>query len=94
MIDAMLTAMQAQKKKTHRGRRSQGKGPKEHHEEAKTHLMNAHKAGTPMDAKQHLFKALTSLKKATGVPASQSGAPSGNDPEDAGAEKASSMSFM
>ena len=53
-------------KKTHRGKRSRGKGPAvNHHEVAKGHLANAQTASTPQAATAHLFKALSSLKKAT-----------------------------
>lgn len=59
--------MQAQlghKKKTHRGRRSRGKGPKDHHADAKTHMANAQQAPTPGHAMGHLFKAVRSLHAA------------------------------
>jgi len=51
-------------KRTHRGRRSRGNGAA-HHAEAKTHLANAQSASTPKASMAHLFKALSSLKKAT-----------------------------
>lgn len=59
-------AQRGHKAKTHRGRRSKGKGPKpvDHHAQAKTHLANAQQAPTPKAAHGHLFKALSSLKKA------------------------------
>lgn len=54
---------------THRGRRSKGKGPKpgqsDHHEEAKGHMANASAARDPQQSRTHLFKALSSLKKAS-----------------------------
>lgn len=54
------------KRKTHRGRRSRGKGakPSDHHAEAKGHLQAAQQAATPQAAHAHLFRALSSLKKA------------------------------
>jgi hypothetical protein len=52
------------KARTHRGRRSKGKGAKQHHADAKAHLANAQKAADPHAATAHLFKALTSLNKA------------------------------
>jgi hypothetical protein len=53
-------------KRTHRGRRSRGNGGSVNaHTEAKGHLMNAHNASTPKASMAHLFKALSSLKKAT-----------------------------
>lgn len=55
----------ARKSRTHRGRRSKGKGAKAHHEDAKTHMANAQAATEPKHAVGHLFKALSSLKKAT-----------------------------
>lgn len=57
----------AKLKKTHRGRRSKGKGPltaAAHHAEAKTHLAAAQAAPTAPAATAHLFKALTSLNAA------------------------------
>jgi hypothetical protein len=51
-------------KKTHRGRRSRGNGAA-HHAEAKDHLANAQSASIPKASMAHLFKALSSLKKAT-----------------------------
>lgn len=64
--DEMDLPAETRRKKTHRGRRGKGKGPKptDHHAEAKTHLANAHQAATPKAATQHLFKALGSLKRA------------------------------
>lgn len=53
------------KGKTHRGRRSRGKGPKpDHMAEANQHIQNAHKDPTPKGTTAHLFRALSSLKKA------------------------------
>lgn len=60
-----MTGLPSGKKKTHRGRRGKGKGSKEHHADAKQHLANAQAASDPKDSTKHLFKALTSLKKAT-----------------------------
>jgi len=57
-------------KKAHRGRgrRSRGNGgsmpPGDAHAEAKGHLANAQSAATPKASMAHLFKALSSLKKA------------------------------
>lgn len=55
------------RKKTHRGRRSKGHGPKPAQPdamgEANTHIQNAHKDPTPKGTTAHLFKALSSLKK-------------------------------
>jgi hypothetical protein len=55
-------------KKAHRGRRSRGNGgsmpPVDAHAEAKGHLANAQSAATPKASMAHLFKALSSLKKA------------------------------
>lgn len=57
------------RKKTHRGRRSKGKGPKpeqrDHMGEANSHIQNAHKDPTAKGTSAHLFKALSSLKKAS-----------------------------
>lgn len=64
-----FTGLKSDKKPTHRGHRSRGKGPKvnpvnpDAHAEAKTHLANAQAAPDPMTSKMHLFKALSSLKK-------------------------------
>lgn len=56
--------------KTHRGRRSKGKGAKAHHAEAKTHIANAAKEAKPAAALGHLFKAVRSMHaaKAASVP--------------------------
>lgn len=62
------------RKKTHRGRRSRGKGPRlvvstatvDHMAEANKHLKAAEAAPTKKATHAHLFKALTSLKKAAG----------------------------
>lgn len=59
-----VQAQRGHKAKTHRGRRSRGKGSLNHHQIAKTHLANAQAAPTPAVAVGHLFRALTSLKKA------------------------------
>lgn len=60
-------------KKTHRGRRSKGKGPKpDHMAEANQHLENAKKDPTPKGTTAHLFRALGSLKKAQKADASES----------------------
>jgi hypothetical protein len=67
MSSPLQPEMQAQmgrKKKTHRGRRSRGKGPTSHHADAKTHLANAHAAPTAGAAMSHLFKAVRSMHKA------------------------------
>jgi hypothetical protein len=48
-----------------RGRRSRGNGGSiDAHQEAKGHLANAQAAATPKASMDHLFKALSSLKKA------------------------------
>lgn len=53
------------RRKTHRGRRSKGKGPKpDHMGDANQHIQNAHKDPTAKGTSGHLFKALSSLKKA------------------------------
>lgn len=59
-----MQAQQGARKKTHRGRRSRGKGPKEHQADAKTHIENAQKEPTPKAALGHLFKAVRSLHAA------------------------------
>ncbi len=55
------------KRKTHRGRRSRGKGPRptgsDPHAQAKAHIQAAIDAPTPKASTAHLFKALSSLKK-------------------------------
>lgn len=51
-------------RKAHRGRRSRGKGPKQHHAEGKTHLAAAQAAPTPAAALGHLFKAVRSFHAA------------------------------
>jgi hypothetical protein len=55
------------RRKTHRGRRSKGKGPKpqghDAHAEAKSHIAAAQKASDPKQAHAHLFKAISALKK-------------------------------
>lgn len=54
-------------KRTHRGRRSRGKGPKpDHMAVANEHIQSAHKDPTPHGTTAHLFKALSALKKAKG----------------------------
>ncbi len=60
-----MDAQHGQKRKTHRGRRSKGKGPKptDHMAEANQHLENAKKDPTPQGTTAHLFKALSSLKR-------------------------------
>ncbi len=73
---------QGKKKKTHRGRRSKGKGPMTpaaHHAEAKDHLANAQAAKTPQASTAHLFKALTSLNKAKAGTVPKQQTASGND---------------
>jgi hypothetical protein len=54
-------------RKTHRGRRSRGKGPKpdgiDYHAEAKTHAASASSAKSPDESRAHLMRALSSLKK-------------------------------
>lgn len=52
----------ARKSKTHRGRRARKQV--DHHAEAKGHLKAAHGAPTPKAAVGHLFRALSSLKRA------------------------------
>lgn len=54
----------ARKGKTHRGRRSRGKGAKEHHQDAKDHMAKAQEAKTPEASHAHLFRALSSLNRA------------------------------
>jgi hypothetical protein len=59
------TGMPSGKKGTHRGKRSRGNGGAVNaHAEAKGHLANAQNASTPKASMAHLFKALSSLKKA------------------------------
>lgn len=62
-----MTGMPSGKRKTHRGRRGRGFGAKPSSGvsdgEVKTHLANAHAAPSHADAKKHLFKALSSMKK-------------------------------
>lgn len=55
-------------RKTHRGRRSRGKGPKptathDSHAVAQQHIQAAAKAADPKQAHAHLFKAISALKK-------------------------------
>ena len=58
-------AQMGHKKRTHRGRRSRGKGAKtDHHADAKAHMAKAQAAPTPHAAHGHLFRALSSLNKA------------------------------
>lgn len=61
------------RKKTHRGRRSRGKGPKpstaaagavDHMAEANRHIKAAHADPTKQGTHAHLFRAITALKKA------------------------------
>ncbi len=56
--------MKAKARKTHRGRRSKGKGAKAHHADAKDHIENARKEPTPAAALGHLFKAVRSMHAA------------------------------
>lgn len=63
-----MDAQRGQKRRTHRGRRSRGKGPRstpgsDHHAQAKAHIQAAIDAPTPKASTAHLFKALSSLKK-------------------------------
>lgn len=62
-----MDAQSGQKRRTHRGRRSRGRGPKpssaDHMAEANAHLKNAHDAPTKQATTAHLFRALSSLKK-------------------------------
>lgn len=62
-----MDAQQGQKRRTHRGRRSRGKGPKpdgaDHMAQANAHIDAAHKDPTPKGTTAHLMKALSSLKK-------------------------------
>lgn len=66
-----MDAQRGAKKRTHRGRRSRGKGPAvpassgpaDHHAVAKEHIEAAMDAPNPKAATAHLFKALSSLKK-------------------------------
>lgn len=58
------------KGKTWRGRRSKGKGHKpaaDHMAQANQHLQNAKDDPTPKGTTAHLFRALSSLKKAAQV---------------------------
>lgn len=57
------------KSRTHRGRRSKGKGPKptDHHAQAKEHMAAAQQAATPQAAHGHLFRAISALNKAKKV---------------------------
>lgn len=56
---------QRAKSRTHRGRRSKGKGPKPNHmADANAHIQKAHADPTPQGTTAHLFRALSSLKKA------------------------------
>lgn len=67
-----VQAQQGHKKKTHRGRRSKGKGPKvDHMAEANKHLTNAKADPTPQGTTAHLFRALSSLKKVPKEPAAE-----------------------
>lgn len=52
------------RKKTHRGRRSRGKGAKPHMETAKEHIALASKESDPHKAHAHLFRAISSINKA------------------------------
>lgn len=54
----------AAKARTHRGRRSKGKGPKQHHADAKAHAAKAQSASTPAVALPHLFAAVRSMHAA------------------------------
>lgn len=68
-MESMTGLSMAKKKKpTHRGRRSTGKGPAAHHADAKTHMTNASSAQDPNESRKHLFRALSSLKKASAGP--------------------------
>lgn len=67
-----LDAQQGHKKRTHRGRRSKGKGPKpvesasggdDHMAAANEAIDAARKDPTPKGTTAHLFKALSRLKK-------------------------------
>lgn len=61
-----MDAQHGQRKRTHRGRRSRGKGPRpteDAHAQAKAHIQAAIDAPTPKASTAHLFKALSSLKK-------------------------------
>lgn len=52
-------------KRTHRGRRSKGKGPKpDHMAQANQHIDKAKADPTPKGTTAHLFRALSSLKRA------------------------------
>lgn len=64
---ALPPEVQAQRgfKKTHRGRRSKGKGAKAHQAQGQTHIANAAKAPTPAASLGHLFKAVRSMHAAT-----------------------------
>lgn len=57
-------AQRGAKRKTHRGRRSKGKGAKAHHADAKQHMAAGMKAKSPAEAHAHLFRAISSLNKA------------------------------
>jgi hypothetical protein len=67
----------AKAKKTHRGRRSKGKGAKALHQEGKQHMATALKASTPGAALPHLFAAVRAMHAAK--QASAPAAPSDND---------------
>jgi hypothetical protein len=65
-----VQAQQGHRRRTHRGRRSRGKGAKpqvdhtDHMAQANAHIRNAHADPTAKGTTAHLFKALSSLKKA------------------------------
>lgn len=61
-----MDAQQGQKRRTHRGRRSRGKGPKPAGDAmavANAHIDKARSDPTPKGTTAHLFRALSSLKK-------------------------------
>ncbi len=68
-FDPMDMPSGAQKKATHRGRRSRGfgkpaaKGATDPHAAAQQHAQNAADAKTPAQTHAHLFKALSAMKK-------------------------------
>lgn len=59
-----MQAQRGHKAKTHRGRRSKGKGPRQLHTEAKAHAARAQSAPTPAAALPHLFAAVRSMHAA------------------------------
>lgn len=87
-----MDAQRGHKAKTHRGRRSKGKGPKPtapktpsaHQAEAQTHIANAAKAPTPAASLGHLFKAVRSMHAAKQASTPAPAQPSDNDGDEPG----------